>query len=117
MFTAFSSVATCDNIPLDNIHESDYHVITLKAAMRLRKIGNSQGTTFSRDMLNKAGFEDGQELDVLVSPGEIKIVPAVVSGVMVSFTIAEARALAAGQLDSNSGEAALSKVRRLIGAE
>lgn len=85
--------------------------------MKLRKIGNSQGTTFSRDMLNRAGFEDGQELDVLVSAGEIKIVPAVVSGVTVSFTTAEAKALATGKLDSKSGEAALNKVRRMIGGE
>jgi antitoxin component of MazEF toxin-antitoxin module len=84
--------------------------------MKLRKIGNSQGTTFSRDMLSRAGFEDGQELDVLVSPGEIKIVPAIVSGVTVSFTTAEAKALATGKLDSKSGEAALNKVRRIIGA-
>ena len=83
--------------------------------MKLRKIGNSQGTTFSRDMLNRAGFEDGQELDVLVSPGEIKIIPAVVSGVTVSFTTAEAKALATGELDSKFGEAALKKVRRIIG--
>jgi antitoxin component of MazEF toxin-antitoxin module len=85
--------------------------------MKLRKIGNSRGTTFSREVLNKAGFEDGQELDVLASPGEIKIVPAVVSGFTVSFTTAEAKALAAGKLDSKSGEAALNKVRRMIGAE
>lgn len=85
--------------------------------MKLRKIGNSQGTTFSRDVLNRAGFEDGQELDVLASPGEIRIVPAVVSGVTVSFSTAEARALADGKLDSKSGEAALNKVRRMIGAD
>lgn len=85
--------------------------------MKLRKIGNSQGTTFSREMLNKAGFRDGQELDVLVTMGEIKIVPTVGSGVTVSFTPAEAKALAAGKLDSKSGEAALTKVRRMIGAE
>ena len=85
--------------------------------MKLRKIGNSQGTTFSREVLNRAGFEEGQELDVLASPGEIRIVPAVVSGVTVSFTTAEAKALAIGKLDSKSGEAALNKVRRLIGAE
>lgn len=113
----FSSVTTCDNILRDNIRGSDCHVITLRTAMKLRKIGNSQGTTFSRDMLNKAGFADGQELDVLVSSGEIKIVPAVVSGVTVSFTTAEAKALAASKLDSKSGEAALNKLRRMIGAE
>lgn len=85
--------------------------------MKLRKIGNSQGTTFSREVLNRAGFEEGQDLDVLASPGEIRIVPAVVSGVTVSFTAAEAKALATGKLDSKSGEAALNKVRRLISAE
>jgi len=85
--------------------------------MKLRKIGNSQGTTFSREVLNKAGFGEGQELDVLASPGEIRIVPAIVSGVTVSFTTAEAKALATGKLDSKSGEAALNKVRRIIGAE
>jgi len=85
--------------------------------MKLRKIGNSQGTTFSREMLNRAGLQDGQELDVLVTMGQIKIVPTVVSGVTVSFTPAEAKALAAGKLDSKSGGAALTKVRRMIGAE
>jgi antitoxin component of MazEF toxin-antitoxin module len=85
--------------------------------MKLRKIGNSQGTTFSRDMLGKAGFEDGQELEVVVSAGQIKIVPAVAKGVTVSFTAAEAKALTAGKLDSKSGEAALNKVRRMMGAE
>ena len=85
--------------------------------MKLRKIGNSHGTTFSREVLNRAGFEEGQELDVLASPGEIRIVPAVVNGVTVSFTTAEAKALAAGKLDTKSGEAALNKVRRMIGGE
>ena len=85
--------------------------------MKLRKIGNSQGTTFTREVLNKAGFEEGQELDILASPGEIKIVPAVVSGVTVLFTTAEAKALATGQLGSKPGEAALNKVRRMIGAK
>jgi acyl-CoA reductase-like NAD-dependent aldehyde dehydrogenase len=47
---------------------------------------------------------------------KIKIVPALLSGVTVSFTPAEAKALAAGKLDSKSGEAALTKVRRMIGA-
>jgi antitoxin component of MazEF toxin-antitoxin module len=84
--------------------------------MKLRKIGNSLGTTFSREVLNRAGLEEGQELDILASPGEIKIVPAVVSGVTVSFTTAEAKALASGKLDTKSGEAALNKVRRMIGA-
>lgn len=112
-----SNVITCDNIILDNNGTYDYSVITLRITMKLRKIGNSQGTTFSREVLNRAGFEDGQELDVIASPGEIRIIPAVVSGVTVAFTTAEAKALAAGKLDSKSGEAALNKVRRLIGVE
>jgi len=85
--------------------------------MKLRKIGNSQGTTFSRELLNRAGFEDGQELDIFASPGEIRIVPAVVSGVTVSFTSAEAKALASGKFDSKSGAAALNKLRRVVRGE
>ncbi len=85
--------------------------------MKLRKIGNSQGTTFSRDVLNKAGFVDGQELDIVASPGEIKIVPAAFDGVLVPLTVAEAKALVAGRVDSKPGMAAVSKVRRLIGEE
>ncbi|MDK6079758.1 hypothetical protein [Massilia varians] len=95
----------------------DYHVSTARETMKLRKIGNSQGTTFSRDVLNKAGFADGQELDIVASPGEIKIVPAAVEGVLVSLTVAEARALASGKIDSRPGLAAVNKVRRLIGEE
>lgn len=82
--------------------------------MKLRKIGNSQGTTLSREVLNKAGFEDGQELDLIAWPGEIRIVPAVVTRVTVSFTAAEARALADGEFDSESGESALQKVRSVL---
>lgn len=84
--------------------------------MKLRKIGNSLGTTFSRDLLNRAGFEDGQELDIIASPGKIEIVPAVVQGVTVLLTTAEAKALAAGNLNSTSGEAALNKVRQMLGS-
>lgn len=110
-------VDTCDNILIDNICMGDYHVSTARETMKLRKIGNSQGTTFSRDVLNKAGFADGQELDIVASPGEIKIVPAAVEGVLVSLTVAEARALASGKIDSRPGLAAVNKVRRLIGEE
>lgn len=85
--------------------------------MKLRKIGNSQGTTFSREVLNKAGFVDGQELDIVASPGEIKIVPAAFDGVLVPLTVAEAKALAAGRIESKPGLAAVNKVRRLIGEE
>lgn len=84
--------------------------------MKLRKIGNSWGTTFSRADLTKAGFTEGQELDVIASPGEISIRPALSEGVLVEFTLAEARALAAGKINSKPGEAALNKVRRIVDA-
>jgi antitoxin component of MazEF toxin-antitoxin module len=79
---------------------------------KLRKIGNSQGTTFSQEVLNSAGFKPGQLLDMVVSPGEIKILPAVESGVMVVFTADEAHAVAAGDLHTEAGQAALDKVRK-----
>ncbi len=82
--------------------------------MKLRKIGNSLGTTFSRDMLTKAGFAEGEELDVVVSAGEITIRPAAPSRILVEFTPAEAKALASGKTDSKLAEAALNKLRRLV---
>lgn len=82
--------------------------------MKLRQIGNSQGTTFGRDVLSKAGFEDGQELEVLASPGEIRIVPAHVNGINLALTTAEAKALANGDMDSNPAQTAIAKVRGLI---
>jgi len=85
--------------------------------MKLRKIGNSLGTTFSREALAQAGFEEGDELEMVVTPGEIAIRPAVPTKVLVEFTPAEAKALAAGKWDSKVGESALTKVRRGIGAE
>ena len=49
---------------------------------------------------------------MVVSPGEIKILPAVESGVMVVFTADEAHAVAACKLDTEAGQAALDKVRK-----
>ena len=82
--------------------------------MKLRKIGNSLGTTFNRELLERAGIDEGQELDVLAKPGEITIRPAIRTGVVVEFTALEAKALAAGKLDTKAGESALNKVRSLI---
>ncbi len=50
-------------------------------------------------------------------PGEITIRPSVRTGVIVEFTAAEAKALAAGKLDTKAGEAAMNKVRGSIGAD
>jgi antitoxin component of MazEF toxin-antitoxin module len=85
--------------------------------MKLRKVGNSLGTTFSREVLSRAGFTEGDELEVLVTPGEISIRPATATKVFIEFTPAEARALASGKLDSKAGESAITKVRREVGVE
>jgi len=85
--------------------------------MKLRKVGNSLGTTFSREVLSKAGFAEGDELEVVVSAGEIAIRPAVLTKVVVEFTPAEAKALTTGKLDSKLAESALNKVRRELGVE
>jgi antitoxin component of MazEF toxin-antitoxin module len=82
--------------------------------MKLRKIGNSLGTTFTQEILAKAGISEGQELEVIGTLGEIKIRPAAGNSVIVEFSAAEAKALAGGKLDSKSGESALNKVRRVM---
>ena len=82
--------------------------------MKLRTIGNSLGTTFNRETLEREGIGEGQELDVLAKPGEITIRPAIRPGVVVEFTALEAKALAAGKLDTKAGESALNKVRGSI---
>ncbi|MYM92542.1 AbrB/MazE/SpoVT family DNA-binding domain-containing protein [Duganella vulcania] len=84
--------------------------------MKLRKVGNSLGVTFTKETLASAGFAEGQELEIQASHGQIKIVPAVASGVVVSFTPAEAKALANGKMETKVGQAALNKVRRGIDA-
>lgn len=82
--------------------------------MKLRKIGNSLGTTFNRELLERAGIGEGQELDVIAKPGEITIRPATRIGVVVEFTALEAKALVAGKFDTKAGESALNKVRGSI---
>lgn len=82
--------------------------------MKLRRIGNSLGMTFTRAALAKAGMVEGQELEILASPGEMKIVPTVKDRLVVCFTTAEASALAEGKLESKAGKAALNKVSQLV---
>jgi antitoxin component of MazEF toxin-antitoxin module len=86
-------------------------------SMKLRKIGNSLGTTFSRDTLAKAGISEGQELEVIAEPGEIKIRPASSNGILIELSSAEAKALATGKFETKSAESALNKIRRLINKE
>lgn len=71
------------------------------------------GTTFSKEVLNAAGFSEVDELSVQATPGEIRIKHD--SGKLVfDLTVSEAKALADGNLESKAGAAALAKVKRLL---
>ncbi len=85
----------------------------MQGAMKLRKIGNSLGTTFSKDVLQKAGFTGDEALEVVASPGEIRLRRA--SGrIVIELTEAEANALAAGDMDAEAAVSALAKVRAMV---
>lgn len=85
-------------------------------AMKLRKIGNSLGTTFSREVLQKAGFAPDDELEVTASAGEIRL-RRTNGRLLVNLSRAEADALLACKMDSKDGLSALAKVRKLIKSE
>lgn len=76
-------------------------------------MGNSQGTTFSRELLEVAGFEPGQDLKVTAVLGEIRLTRAD-NLLNVALTEAEANAIAAGDTSSEQGKAAALKVRQAI---
>lgn len=74
------------------------------------------GTTFSKDLLQKAGFTSEDPLEVTATPGEIRLRRA--SGhILVDLSRAEANALISGKLDSKAAASALGKVRKLVGIE
>jgi putative addiction module antidote len=79
---------------------------------KLRKIGNSLGTTFSQELLAKAGLSEGDELDIVASNGEIRI--RALTNIVVEFSEHEAKALANGDFSSKHGDAALTKIRRAL---
>lgn len=81
--------------------------------MKLRKIGNSLGTTFSREVLQKAGLDGDEELEIFVSRGEITLRKAK-GGISVEFSKVEADALAAGKFDTKAAMAGLEKVRKAV---
>lgn len=81
--------------------------------MKLRKVGNSLGLTFPKDVLNKAGITGDDELEVSVVRGEIVLRKAK-GGAVVEFNKAEAAALAAGEFESKAGKSALDKVRKVV---
>jgi len=80
--------------------------------MKLRPIGNSLGATFSKEVLAKAGFVEGEELEVLAAHGEIRI-RRVSDKLVMELTVAEAQALATGELGSKAGRAVVAKAARL----
>lgn len=105
-------MGTCDKKPLDISKERDYAVIT-RGNMKLRRIGNSLGTTFSKELLERSGLKEDDELEIQATPGEIRIRRAS-SQLVVGLTELEAKALAAGHTGSRAWHSALTKVRKLI---
>ena len=84
--------------------------------MKLRRIGNSIGTTFTKEALQQAGFSESDEVVLSASPGEIRIKRA--SGRQVlELSLAEIKALAAGSIDSKAGQTACAKARKLLEPE
>lgn len=80
--------------------------------MKLRKVGNSLGTTFSKEVLQKAGLTADDELEVAVSAGEIRLRRAD-GRLTLELTKAEAMALADGKMDSKAGLSVVAKARKL----
>lgn len=85
-------------------------------AMKLRKIGNSLGTTFDKATLARAGFSENDELIVASTAGEIKIRRAGGRQVL-DLAEAELRAVASGDTTSKAGKAVAAKARKLLGQD
>lgn len=79
-------------------------------AMKLRRIGNSLGTTFGKALLERAGFKEDDQLDIQAVPGEIQIRRAS-NRLVVELTQSEANALAEGNTKSRAWKSAMEKVR------
>lgn len=84
--------------------------------MKLRKIGNSLGTTFDKATLARAGFGESDALVVTSTAGEIKIRRAGGRQVL-DLAEAEIRAVATGDTTSKVGKAAAAKARKLLGQD
>lgn len=75
--------------------------------IKIRKIGNSLGGTLPRRAMKIAGFQEKDTLLVEASLGRITIS---VPDVVVRFTVDEAKAVIAGELDSPSAQSAIRKI-------
>jgi antitoxin component of MazEF toxin-antitoxin module len=81
--------------------------------MRLRRIGNSLGTTFTKLALQDAGFTEDDELIVSAVPGEIRITKAA-GDLLLEISPLEAEALASGRLRTRIGRSAVAKLKALL---
>ena len=79
--------------------------------LKLRRIGNSLGTTFSKEVLHQAGLTGDEPLTLVIRPGEIRLCRTE-PHVAVAFTPAEAAALAAGERNTPAALAAQAKLQR-----
>jgi len=84
--------------------------------MKLRKIGNSLGTTFDKPTLAKAGFSELDSLVVTSAPGEIRIRRAGGRQTL-ELSETEIKALATGDVNSKAGKAVSMKARKLLGLD
>lgn len=90
-------------------------VITMNT-MKLRKIGNSLGTTFDKATLARAGFGESDALIVSSTAGEIKI-RRVGGRQVLDLSEAEVKAVASGDTTSKAGKAVAAKARKLLGQD
>ncbi len=86
------------------------------STMKLRRIGNSLGTTFDKATLARAGFSEDDALVVTSTAGEIKIRRAGGRQVL-DLAEAEIRAIATGDTTSKAGKALAAKARKLLGED
>lgn len=82
--------------------------------MKLRKIGNSLGTTFDKPTLARAGFSEEDALVVTSTAGEIRIRRAGGRQTL-ELSEAEIKAVASGDTTSKAGKAVAAKARKLLG--
>jgi hypothetical protein len=76
-------------------------------------MGNSLGTTFSKELLMRAGITAEHNLEVTATHGELCI-KRVSDQLLLKLTPAEVKAVAEGKFNSKAGESAVEKAKRLL---
>lgn len=77
--------------------------------IKLRRVGNSLGTTFSRELLTSAGLVGDEDFEVVTSLGEIRL-RRVSPAVVVELSVDEAGALVAGEVGTKAAKSAREKL-------